>query len=68
MTLTKPFPKLTPGRALRAYSHAIGCLNYDGETVAPRNSAPARGETMAFLSGIVHERSLPGNRRDLRRS
>ncbi len=39
---------------LRAYSHALGCLNYDGETVAPRNSAPARGETVAFLSGIVH--------------
>ena len=41
---------------LRAYGHALGCLNYDGETVAPRNSAPARGRTMAFLSGIVHER------------
>lgn len=41
---------------LRAYGHALGCLNYDGETVAPRNSAPARGETMAFLSGIVHEK------------
>ena len=41
---------------LRAYWHAIGCLNYDGETVAPRNSAPARGETLAFLSGIVHRR------------
>ena len=41
---------------LRAYNHALGCLNYDGETVAPRNSAPARGETMAFLSGIIHEK------------
>ncbi|MDO4865428.1 MAG: carboxypeptidase M32 [Clostridia bacterium] len=41
---------------LRAYNHALGCLNYDGETVAPRNSAPARGETMAFLSGIIHNR------------
>lgn len=40
--------------ALRAYGHALGCLNYDGETVAPRNSAPARGETMAYLGGIVH--------------
>jgi len=43
-------------RELQAYSHALACLNYDGETVAPRNSAPARGETMAFLSGIVHSR------------
>ena len=41
---------------LRAYQHALGCLNYDGETVAPRNSAPARGETMGFLSGIIHEK------------
>ena len=41
---------------LQAYSHALGVLNYDAETVAPRNSAPARGETMAFLSGIVHAR------------
>ena len=41
---------------LRAYNHALGCLNYDGETVAPRNSAPARGETMAFLSGVIHDR------------
>lgn len=42
--------------ALHAYEHAIGCLNYDGETVAPRNSARARGETLAFLGGIVHDR------------
>ena len=46
---------------LNAYQHALGCLNYDGETAAPRNSAPARGETMAFLSGIVHEKvTAPG--------
>ncbi len=42
--------------ALRAYGHAIGCLNYDGETVAPRNSAAGRGETVGYLSGIVHRR------------
>ncbi|MBQ3268675.1 MAG: carboxypeptidase M32 [Clostridia bacterium] len=41
---------------LRAYNHALGVMNYDAETVAPRNSAPARGETMAFLSGVIHER------------
>ena len=41
---------------LQAMGHALGCLNYDGETVAPRNSAPARGRTMAWLSGIVHRR------------
>ena len=41
---------------LQAYGHALGCLSYDGETVAPRNSAPARGETMGFLSGIIHEK------------
>ncbi len=43
-------------KTLNAYGHAIGCLNYDGETVAPRNSAAARGETVGYLSGIVHEK------------
>ena len=41
-------------KELCAYRHALGVLNYDGGTVAPRNSAPARGETTAFLSGVVH--------------
>ena len=57
MTLNDALTKLTDLEAiLRYYSHALGCLNYDGETVAPRNSAPMRGETMAFLSGILHEK------------
>ena len=50
---------------LRAYTHALGVLNYDGETVAPRNSAPARGETMAFLSGIIHQRVTAGETGEL---
>ena len=57
MTINEALTALSDLEAtLRAYSHALGVLNYDAETVAPRNSAPARGETMAFLSGIVHER------------
>lgn len=43
-------------KTLLAYNHAIGCLNYDGETVAPRNSAAGRGETVGFLSGVLHEK------------
>ena len=50
---------------LRAYSHAIGCLNYDGETVAPKNSAPARGETVGFLSGIIHEKVTSAQTKDI---
>jgi hypothetical protein len=50
---------------LRAYTHALGVLNYDGETAAPRNSAPARGETMAFLSGIIHQRVTAGETGEL---
>ena len=46
--------------ALHACGHAIGCLNCDGETVAPRNSAPARGQTIAWLSGIVHGKITDG--------
>ncbi len=57
MTVTEALSALTALEStLQAYGHALGCLNYDGETVAPRNSAPARGETMAFLSGIIHEK------------
>lgn len=51
--------------ALHACGHVLGCLNYDGETVAPRNSAPARGETTAFLSGIVHDRVTAGETGEL---
>ena len=57
MTVNEALSALTALEAeLQAYGHALGCLSYDGETVAPRNSAPARGQTMAFLSGIVHDR------------
>ena len=57
MTINEALNALSDLEAtLRAYTHALGVLNYDAETAAPRNSAPARGETMAFLSGIVHER------------
>ena len=41
---------------LMAYNHAISCLYFDGETVAPRNSAERRGETLAYLGGVVHRR------------
>ena len=41
-------------RTLRAYTHAMGCLNIDGETAAPKNAAAGRGETLAVLSGVVH--------------
>lgn len=55
MTTNEALTALTALEAeLQAYGHALGCLSYDGETVAPRNSAPARGETMAFLSAVVH--------------
>ena len=41
-------------RALRAYQHAMGVLNFDGSTFAAKNSAARRGETMGYFSGIVH--------------
>ena len=40
---------------LHAYRHAMGVLTYDGETVAPRNSAAGRGDTLALLSGVEHD-------------
>ena len=55
MTIQQALTELKELEALlHAYGHAIGCLNYDGETVAPRNSAAGRGETIGCLSGIVH--------------
>ena len=41
-------------RTLRAYRHAIGVMNYDGETAASRNSAAGRGETLATLGAVEH--------------
>ncbi len=43
-------------RTLRPYGHALGVMSYDAATAAPRNSAGRRGETMAFFSGIIHEK------------
>ena len=43
-------------RMLLAYRHAMGALNYDGETVAPKHSAARRGETLGYLGGVVHAR------------
>lgn len=57
MTLNEALNKMDAlEKVLNAYGHAIGCLNYDGETVAPRNSAAGRGETVGLLSGVVHEK------------
>ncbi len=55
MTLTDAKASLARlERTLQAYTHAMGCLNIDGETVAPKNAAAGRGETLAVLSGVVH--------------
>ncbi|MBE5807545.1 MAG: carboxypeptidase M32 [Clostridiales bacterium] len=45
--------------------HAIGVLSYDGETIAPRNSAVGRGKTTAYLAGIEHELLTGAKTRDL---
>jgi len=37
------------------YHHAETVLSFDGETIAPRASAPGRGEAMAFLAQKQHE-------------
>ena len=64
MTLTEAKQALAAlERTLQAYRHALGCLNIDGETAAPRNSAEGRGRTMAALSGVVHGHlTAPGTR------
>ena len=42
--------------ALHAYRHAMGVLNIDGETAAPKRSSAGRGQTLAVLGGVVHEK------------
>ncbi len=41
-------------KSLLAYDHAMGVLSVDGDTVAPKNSAAGRAETMSVLSGFYH--------------
>ncbi len=40
---------------MKALGHAMGVLQYDGETVAPVESAEGRGKTLAYLSGCAYE-------------
>lgn len=42
-------------RRLGIYGYAMGVINYDGETAAPRQSARGRGEAMGALSLISYE-------------
>lgn len=39
---------------LHALNHAMGVLQYDGETVAPEASAEGRGKTLAYLSECAY--------------
>ena len=40
---------------LEALQHAMGVLYYDGDTVAPVESAEGRGKTLAYLSECAYE-------------
>jgi len=40
-----------------ALYHAMGVLEYDGETVAPKDSADGRARTLGYLSGILYEQT-----------
>ncbi len=42
---------------LSAYDHAMSLLNYDGETTAPKGTAPNRAHSMGILSEIVYQLS-----------
>ena len=56
MTLEKMKEQLEKlQRERHAYQHAMACLNFDSETVAPRDSAEMRSVTMGFLSEKSYE-------------
>ncbi len=40
-----------------AYGHALGTLNYEGNTIAPRDSRIPRGRTVGILAGEIHKLS-----------
>jgi carboxypeptidase Taq len=42
-------------KILKAFSTAQGLLSWDRETVMPKKASPDRGETMAILSGFIHQ-------------
>lgn len=52
-------------RKLHVYSHAMGVLSYDSQTVAPRLSSEGRGETMGALSQVSYELLINDRVRDL---
>lgn len=58
MTVTEAIEKLNELELNEfAYNHAIGMLNYDGDTIAPKKSAIPRGKTMGILSGEAYKLS-----------
>lgn len=40
-----------------AYHHAMGMLDYDGVTGAPKDSCIPRGKTLGYLAGVIHSLS-----------
>ena len=50
---------------LKAYQHAMGVLSFDGATIAPKNAAAGRGETLGFLGGVYHERMTSPRTREI---
>ena len=48
---------LTLQEKLSAYYHAMSLISYDGDTTAPKGTAPNRAHSMGILSEIVYELS-----------
>src|SRR5258708_544693 len=42
-------------KILKAYESAQSLLSWDRETHMPKGASPDRGETMAVLSGLIHQ-------------
>lgn len=48
-----------------AYQYAMGVTNFDGNTVAPKNSYQARGQAMAVLSGETYKKFINDDVKEL---
>ncbi len=62
-TLTKQLKDLQ--RRLHVFGHAMGVLEYDAETAAPRQSEAGRGETVGLLSQLRYEELTSEGTREL---
>ena len=52
-------------RKINAYNHAVGLINYDGETIAPRGTGEHRAESLGVLTEELYRLNTGSETREL---